>query len=255
MSYAPNICDTSEFMSAKRTIVVGASSGIGAALAQELSKQGHVLGLVARREDRLDEIASSLPGEAVTLASDVCSKDAGTDFRRLVDQLGGLDSIYFVAGVMPDVGPKEFNTEKDVLTFDVNVSGMVRWLNPAAEMFQEAGAGSLVAVSSVAGDRGRRGSPAYGASKAAVTTYMESLRNRLSVQGVHVMTVKPGPVETPMTQELGALPFMVKPDLVARTIVKAARKKRNTIYVPGRWRPIMWVIRSIPGFIFRKMNF
>lgn len=241
-------------MTAHRTIIVGASSGIGACLARELANDGHKLGLVARRMDNLKALAEEIPGEHVVCEADVSAPDSTASFRSLVDQLGGLDAIYFVAGVMPQVGPDEFNTEKDALTVEVNTTGMMRWLNPAAEMFQEAGKGSLVAVSSVAGDRGRRGSPAYGASKAAVNAYMESLRNRLTVQGVHVMTVKPGPVETPMTEGVEGLPFMVKPEFVAKKIVKAAKGKRNTIYVPGRWRPIMWVIRSIPGFMFRKMN-
>ncbi len=190
----------------------------------------------------------------MTCAADVTALDTSASFRGLVDQLGGLDAIYYVAGVMPEVGPDEFNSEKDKLTIDVNTTGLMQWLNPAAEIFLEAGKGSLIAVSSVAGDRGRRGSPAYGASKAAMNAYMESLRNRLTVHGVHVMTVKPGPVETPMTEGVEGLPFMVKPDFVAKKIVKAAKGKRNTIYVPGRWRPIMWIIRSIPGFMFRKMN-
>ena len=254
MSYALHINEESLSMTQNRTIIVGASSGIGASLARELAKEGHQLGLVARRRELLEQLEIELPGNHYISVADVCSPDSTTAFRGLVDQLGGLDTIYYVAGVMPEVGADEFNTDKDALTVDVNVTGLMRWLNPAAEIFQEAGNGSLVAISSVAGDRGRRGSPAYCAAKAAVSTYMESLRNRLSVKGVHVMTVKPGPVETPMTEGIDGLPFMVKPDFVAKKIVKAAKGKRTTIYVPGRWRPIMWIIRNIPGFIFRKMD-
>ena len=138
--------------------------------------------------------------------------------------------------------------------FEVNTLGAMDWMNAGAEFFQGEERGSLVVVSSVAGDRGRRQNPAYAASKAAVTTFMEALRNRLTVRGVHVMTVKPGPVRTPMTDGMEGLPFMVEPGVVARAVVRGIRRRRQTIYVPGRWRPIMWVIRCVPSVIFRRMN-
>jgi NAD(P)-dependent dehydrogenase (short-subunit alcohol dehydrogenase family) len=111
-----------------------------------------------------------------------------------------------------------------------------------------------VGVSSVAGDRGRKGMPVYGASKAAFNVYLESLRNRLAAHGVAVVTVKPGPVATPMTAGM-KMPFMIGAPAAANGILAAARKRRNTVYIPGKWRPIMFVVRHIPSFLFKKMNF
>ena len=111
-------------------------------------------------------------------------------------------------------------------------------------------------ISSVAGDRGRVKNPAYQASKAGLTNYLESLRNRLTRHGVHVLTVKPGFVDTPMLRKAGGGPFwVIPPEQAAADIAKALRKKKQVIYTPARWRWLMLVIQHIPSFLFRRMRF
>ncbi len=241
----------------ERAIIVGASSGIGAAVARELARQGcRHIGLVARRETELSQLAGEIGEGARIYAHDVtCYDQVPLLFQQICRDLGGLDLIIYAAGVMPRITAEEYAFEKDQSTIRVNVLGAVAWLNEAAQRFAVAQSGTIVGLSSVAGDRGRRGQPVYCASKAAFDTYLEGLRNRLGRLGVSVVTIKPGPVDTPMTQGLDKLPMLISADEAARQIVAAARRKTGGIaYVPAKWRPIMFVIRHIPSFLFRKMN-
>jgi decaprenylphospho-beta-D-erythro-pentofuranosid-2-ulose 2-reductase len=130
----------------------------------------------------------------------------------------------------------------------------MRWLGLAAESFVRAGEGVIVGVSSVAGDRGRRGNSAYMASKAGLSTYLESLRYRLRGTGVRVVTIKPGYVATPMTADL-KLPqaLTIPPERAAKRIAQAARKSSGVVYVPGYWAPIMWGIRQLPAAAMARL--
>jgi decaprenylphospho-beta-D-erythro-pentofuranosid-2-ulose 2-reductase len=246
----------------RHALVVGASSGIGAAVARQLAAGGGRVALVARRQAELEALARSLddagggPGpRALAFAHDVTAYDEVPElFRTICRELGGLDLVVYAAGVMPRIAPDEYTFGKDRETVEVNVLGAMAWLNEAAQRFEAAGTGTIVGVGSVAGDRGRRGNPAYHASKAALDTYLESLRNRLARHGVRVVTVKPGPVDTPMTRGMDRLPFLVPAEDAARDLLAAARRGVRTAYVPARWRPIMFVLRNIPSAIFERLD-
>ncbi len=139
---------------------------------------------------------------------------------------------------------------------EVNLIGAMAWLSPVAEMFQNAKAGQIVGISSVAGDRGRVGNPGYNTSKAALTTYLEALRNRLTRHGVNVLTVKPGFVNTEMVKAAqGGTPFIISPEQAADDIYKAMRKRKQVIYTAPIWRWIMLIIQHVPSVIFRRMSF
>lgn len=243
-------------------IIVGASSGMGAALARQLGAQGCRVALVARREETLRQIAGEINGEtgetrALVYVHDVRRYDeAPALFQQICRDLGGLDLIIYASGVMSRPSEDEYDFDRDRETIEVNVLGAMAWLNEAAQRFKAAGDGTLVGISSVAGERGRRGFPAYSASKAALTTYLEGLRNRVGRFGVAVVTIKPGPVDTPMTQGSRGqkLPLLISADEAARQILTAARHRAHTAYVPGTWGPIMTVVKAIPSFVFRKMN-
>ena len=243
----------------KRAIVVGASSGIGEALARALAADGSRVALVARREDKLRALAQTLnekagEGLALTYAHDVTNAQAVPAlFQTITQDLGGLDLIVYAAGIMPRVGHEEYDTVADAETIAANFTGAVAWLNEAAPRFAKAGTGTIVGISSVAGDRGRRGNPVYGATKAAFNTYLESLRNRIEYKGAFVVTVKPGPVDTPMTRGL-KMPGMISPEQAAAEILLAAKDKVRVAYVPAKWKPIMAVIRAIPAPIFKWLN-
>ena len=247
---------------ARRAIVVGASSGMGAALVRQLASEGYAVAALARRGSELDALAESCAaacresgGRVVTRVHDVVDTAAiPALFEELVRELGGLDLLVYAAGIMPKVEPDEFPTEKDLSMLAVNVGGCIAWCNPAAEYFRSLRRGTIVGISSIAGDRGRRGAPVYGTTKAAMNTYLEALRNRLGEWGVHVCTIKPGFIDTAMTQGMDGLFWLISPEEAARAILAAARSHANTRYVPRRWWLVGTVIKSIPSFVFKKLN-
>ena len=251
----------------QRALIVGASSGIGAELARQLARSGCRVALVARRNEELERIASEIdhaageqraqidPHRALVYTHDVREYECVPAlFQQIAHDLGGLDLVIYAAGVMPRLADEEYAFDKDRLTIEVNLLGAMAWLNEAARRFTRAQTGTIVGISSVAGDRGRRGMPVYCASKAALNTYLEALRNRVSRYGVVVVTVKPGPVATPMTAGIEKLPMMIPVQNAAAQILTAAARRKVVAYVPGRWRPIMFILRSIPSAIFRKLN-
>lgn len=240
----------------KQAIIIGASSGIGAELARQLAGQGCMVALVARRESELKKLAQEIGEKSKIYPHDVTSyEQVPSLFQQITRDLGGVDLIIYSAGVMPAIAEDEYTFDKDATIFEVNVLGAIAWLNEAAKRFTQAKSGTIVGISSVAGDRGRRGQPAYCASKAALSTYLEALRNRIGRYGVNVLTVKPGPVDTPMTHGLSKLPMLISAPAAASQILHAANMGGSQVYVPGQWRYIMGVIRHIPSFIFKKMNF
>ena len=240
-------------------IVVGSSSGIGLAVARRLALSGRKVAMLARRSSELaaqvattnDVLGKPLAHAYVHDAADL---DAAEPlFARIEQELGPVDEVPFVAGVMPEVGKDEFDLGKDRLQVQVNMLGCIAWANAAARRFQARKAGCFVGVSSVAQDRGRIGKPGYHASKAGMDTFLEALRNRLWRHGVQVTTIRPGFVETPMTAGLklkGAIPA----DKAAELILKARDRGAAIAYVPGKWRLIMFVIRNIPSFVFRRLS-
>ena len=245
-----------------RAIVVGASSGIGAAIVRELVADGYAVAALARRGEELEKLRAECgPERVIVRVHDVHRRDEVSFlFEELVRELGGLDLLVYVAGVMPEIGPLEFDTEIDAEILAVNVLGAMAWCNPAAEFFQSKRAGVIVGIGSIAGDRGRRGNPAYGASKAALAHYLEALRNRLGVFDVHVCTIKPGYIATPMTEGLGELSGLAKllgkisAERAAHEILTSARRHRNVRYVPLRWLAVSLVLRSIPSVVFRRLS-
>ncbi len=241
-------------------LIVGASSGIGEALARRLAAGGTRVALVARSGENLRRIASEIEaaeGEerALVFPHDVLDLQAVPElFQEIARALGGLDLVVFSAGVMPPVAPDEYNTAKDREMLGVNLLGAVAWLNPAADRFARLGRGTIVGVGSVAGDRGRSGNPVYCASKAGLHAYLEALRNRVARRGVKVVTVKPGFVDTAMTKGKEGLFWLISADRAAHIILNAARRGTVTAYVPARWRLVMSVIRAIPSFIFTRLG-
>jgi short-subunit dehydrogenase len=245
----------------KRAILVGASSGIGAALAKQLASEGWTLALLARRAGRLSALAEEIntaAGErrAVPYVHDVTDTASVPGLlKKILADLGGLDLVIYNAGIALPTGFKHYEFEKDRQMTEVNYIGALAWLDPAASIFQSLGGGQIVGISSVAGDRGRVKNPAYNASKAALTCYLEALRNRLTRRGVHVLTVKPGYVATEMTRGQKGMFLVASAEKTAADISRAIRRRKQTLYTPRFWGWIMLVVRHIPSFIFRRLNF
>ena len=234
-------------------LVVGASSGMGAALAKRLVADGYRVALVARRQAELDALCAQLCAEArqpvaFAYTHDVRAFDeAPALFAHIASDVAPLRMVIYAAGAMPRVATGvSFDDEREIV--ETNVTGAMRWLGLAADHFERQGQGTLVGVSSVAGDRGRPGNGAYMASKAALSTYLDALRFRLQPRGVRVVTVKPGYVATPMIAGVRTpRPLTVSADDAARRIARAAEQGRAVAYVPGYWRAIMWVVRHLPA--------
>jgi len=243
----------------KRSIIVGASSGIGEAIALQLGRDGADVAIVARRAQELDRVKGEIEkagGKAHAYVHDVRDYSAVPAlFQKIALDMGGLDLVVYASGVMPLIEPNEFCFDKDKQTIETNCLGAIAWLNEAAQRFEHTGQGTIVGISSVAADRGRRGFPVYGASKAFFDTYLEALRNRVGRLGVAVITIKPGPVDTPMSSGVKKRPLLISADAAAAATLRAVSKRKLVVYVPGTWRPIMFIVRHIPSFIFRKLNF
>jgi short-subunit dehydrogenase len=240
-------------------VVIGASSGIGEAIAKRLSADGASVALVARRKDELTRVHDGLVHKesAHVYPHDTTRFDEVPElFDRIVNDLGGLDLVVYAAGVMPAIDEGEYSFDKDRQMIEVNLLGAMAWFNPAAARFEAQREGTLVGISSIAGERGRRGSPAYCTSKAALTTYLESLRNRVSRYGVNVVTIKPGFVDTAMTRGKKGLFWLISADQAAETALAVAHDRASPVaFVPARWWIVAFIVRWLPSFIFRRLNF
>jgi NAD(P)-dependent dehydrogenase (short-subunit alcohol dehydrogenase family) len=248
-------------VSEKKVLIVGASSGIGAALAKQLAGKGCTLALVARRQEQLEEVASEInkiAGRelAHVYPADVTDYDGvGPLFDKICSDLGGIDVVIYASGILHQIAANEYCFAKDKEVFEVNVLGAFAWLNVAAQRFEAAKCGAIVGISSVAADRGRRGLPAYNASKAALDTYLEALRNRLGRHGVLVTTIKPGYVATQMIAGVKTPIPPVPVDDAAAQIIKAVEEDALVRYVSPKWRWIMLAVKMVPSPIMQRLNF
>lgn len=249
----------------KHAIVVGASQGIGEALVLEFARQGVSVGLVSRNEaamkfvaeaaSRVATAAGSTPKFPTYVHDTTNYSEVPALFQQITKDLGGLDVIIYNAGIMPDVKPDEFDFATDKRIIEVNVLGAIAWLDEAAKRFYAVEEGCIVGISSIAGERGRIGNPVYNTSKAALSTYLEALRNRLARRGVSVTTIKPGVVDTDMSKHAAQKLWLVSADEVARQTIAAARSGAVVKYIPSKWRLVSMVLHLLPSFIFRRLSF
>jgi len=246
----------------RHAIVVGASSGLGAEIARQLAAGGATVALLARREDELRHVADGIPqagGKAIVRAHDVRQTDAVPALvEELVRELGGLDCLVYAAGIMRLPREGEYDAARDRAELEVNLLGAMAWMAPVAAMFEAKRAGTIIGISSVAGERGRRTFPAYSTSKAGLTAWMEALRNRIARHGVNIVTAKPGFIDTSMLDNLERKPggLLLTPAPKAATIILDAARRGGspTVFVPEFLWPIVMVLRHMPSFVFRRLN-
>ncbi len=238
----------------QRAIVVGASSGLGAALVRTLAQNGVLVAAVARRREQLEAVCTPFENARPYVHDVTNYEEVPALFQQIVSDLDGLDLIIYCAGIQPAVALDEYDFQKDRAMMETNVIGAMAWLNEAALRFHRAQRGHIVGISSIAGDRGRAAFPGYHTSKAALSTFLESLRNRLAKRGVTVTTIKPGFVDTVLLENAPKTFWVVSPDDAAQRIVAAIEKREQTVYVIGRWRWVMLIIRHVPSFIFRRTS-
>ncbi len=241
-------------------LIIGATSAIAEATARLYAADGAKIYLLARNKDRLKSITADLGirgadsvGSAHFEANDLASHQALLD--RAYQALGSFDIVLVAHGTLGNQKVSEASTEVAMQELQTNAMSTIALLTRLANMMEKQKYGTLAVISSVAGERGRPSNYVYGTAKAAVTTFCEGLRARLFKHGVHVMTIKPGMVETPMTAGMDMPGMLVaKSEDVARDIVNAVRKKKDILYTPWFWQFVMIGIIHIPTKTFKKRN-
>lgn len=243
----------------QRVIVIGATSAIAEATARIYAERGSRLHLIARSPARLDTVVDDLRIRgAADVSRDQLDINDVDRHESILDHawetLGDVDVVLIAHGTLPDQKACEASVGIAMGEFATNATSTIALLTVLANRMEKKGRGTIAVISSVAGDRGRASNYLYGSAKAAVSTFLSGLRQRLSGHGVDVVTIKPGFVDTPMTSAFKKGALWAKPDAVAAGIVKAADKGTPVAYLPWFWFGIMAIIRSIPEFIFKRIS-
>lgn len=243
----------------KNVLIFGATSAIAEATARRYALEKCSLFLVGRNAARLDEIRADLLARGASEVT-VHIHDA-TDIERqaqclevAVSQLGRIDIALIAHGSLSDQNSCELSVDETMKELNVNAMSMIAIMTDLANIMVGQKQGTIAVISSVAGDRGRKSNYVYGSAKAMVTAFAQGLRNRVYTDGVHVVTVIPGFVDTPMTADFDKNFLWASADDIAQGIVGAIQKQRNVVYLPFFWRYIMLVIRHIPEFVFKRLS-
>lgn len=239
-------------------IILGGTSTIARHFARQAAERREGVILCGRDMDDMAATAKDCETRgapvAEVMAFDARKPETFDPILKRAEDLDGTVSAAVFVGSMPD--QEKIDADPSLVDGVITDShtGPARFLTALAPTLERRGSGTIVGIGSVAGDRGRVGNYVYGSAKAAFHAYLGGLRNRLGRAGVHVLTVKPGPVDTAMTQGMDGLPFLAQPEDVVRDIFKAVDRKRNVLYTPIVWWPIMTIIRLIPEAVFKKMS-
>jgi short-subunit dehydrogenase len=243
----------------QKILIIGANSGMAEAVARLYAQRGAALHLLGRNGERLDALAADLRVRGAAQASwgTLDANDYAHHASVLDDavhQLAGLDVALVAHGTLGDQKAAELDPAVALRELSTNAVSVVSLCTILANAMEAQGRGTLAVISSVAGERGRQSNYVYGSAKALVTAFTQGLRNRLHKKGVHVCTIKPGFVATPMTAHLKQGPLFASAEKAAECIVRAIDKKKDVAYVPGFWALIMLIIRGIPEGVFKKLK-
>jgi decaprenylphospho-beta-D-erythro-pentofuranosid-2-ulose 2-reductase len=245
----------------RKVVVLGATSGIALEVQRQLAGQGCDLLLVARSAQRLAELQADLiirgAQQVFAYAADLsCIQQHAAIFDFACRTFSDFDTVLLAYGSMRN--QKHSETSVDVLLeeLQVNFVSATAILTLFAADLERRRTGCLAAITSVAGDRGRRANYVYGSAKGALSLFLQGLRSRLHPAGVSVITIKPGPVQTPMTDDLPNSAGFADPEQVARDIVRALKRRSpDVLYTPRVWRYVMTAVQQIPEGIFKRLSF
>jgi decaprenylphospho-beta-D-erythro-pentofuranosid-2-ulose 2-reductase len=245
----------------QKVVILGATSGIAQEVQRLLAHNGKEMMLVGRSSERVLALKGDLmargAGEVLTFTADLADTSTHVpilEFAR--SHFANFDTILLAYGTMLDQQECQRSVALASQEIETNFVSAAALLTVFAEHFESAGTGCIAAITSVAGDRGRRSNYVYGAAKGALSLFLQGLRSRLYPAGVRVITIKPGPVKTAMTDKMEKSGIFAEPEQVARDIYRAMEKRSPEIlYTPRRWRLIMAVVRAIPESIFKRLSF
>ncbi|MCS6771235.1 MAG: SDR family NAD(P)-dependent oxidoreductase [Kiritimatiellae bacterium] len=242
-------------------MILGATQGMGQALARLMAARGHSLFLLGRNRESLERCASDLEARygRAPVGFEICDLREPATFGLALDQawsvLGRVDAVVVTAGIFDTQDRLEQNREKLSEMLSVNFTNTILFCEEARSRLKKQGGGTLCVFSSVAGDRGRKPVILYGATKAGLSYYLEALDHAERRNGLVVVCIKPGFVKTAMTAGLKPPPFAGEPESVARDVLRAIERGQPVVYTPRPWGLVMWVIRRLPRFLMRRINF
>lgn len=244
----------------RRLLVLGATSGIARETLRRFAAEGANLFLVARDPDKLSAVAGDLQvrgaNAVATFQADLLdSSRHAAILDQAFDLWQGLDAALIAHGTLPDQHQAETDMAVLQAAIDANFVSAALLLSQLANRFEQQRSGVIAVIGSVAGDRGRKSNYIYGSAKAALATFTAGVRLRLRPVGVHVVLIKPGFVSTPMTSHLKQSFLFASAERAGRDVYAAIISPRPVVYVPWFWKWIMLVVRLLPDFIFRRLNF
>lgn len=245
-----------------KVVLLGATQGMGRALARRMAERGDALFLLGRDPDELEKSARDLECRSprpTTVSHGELDLRSTDDFEpalaRAAEVLGGFDAVVVTAGIYASQEQLEEDAGRLEELLTVNFTRTVQFCEVARKQLLRQGGGRLVVFSSVAGDRGRKPVALYGATKAGLSHYLESLDHRYREAGLATICVKPGFVKTGMTDGLRPPPFAGDPDDVARRVLIAIDDRRPVVYAPAAWWWVMAVVKRLPRFVMRRVGF
>jgi decaprenylphospho-beta-D-erythro-pentofuranosid-2-ulose 2-reductase len=242
-----------------RVLIIGATSAIASETARAYAGSGARLFLTGRDAAKLASVADDLrvrgAAEVHTAVLDVSQIATQAHvIDSATSALGGLDVALIAHGMLPDQSACEKQVADTVAALHVNFTATVALVTVLANYFEAQRSGCIAVITSVAGDRGRRSNYVYGAAKGGVDRFLQGVRNRLHASGVTVVTIKPGFVDTPMTAGIKKSPLFASARRVGRSIYRAIEHRRDVVYIPWFWRPVMMVIRGLPEWLFKRLH-
>ena len=241
-------------ISDKKAIIVGASSGIGLEVAKLLLADGWQLGVAARREELLQDLKAVASERVEIMSIDVTKPDAGEKLLVLIERLGGMDLYFHASGI----GKQNRTLEEDIElnTMETNAVGFTRMIGTAYRYFAQQGKGHVAAITSIAGTKGLGPAPAYSATKALQATYLQALEQQAHQRGLDIRftDIRPGFVDTALLAGNFKYPMLMKPETVARDIVRSIYRKRHVRVIDGRYRIMTFFWRLIPNWIWRRLK-
>ena len=238
----------------KKVVIIGASSGMGLEVAKLLLAEGCTLGVAARREDRLQALKLLAPDRVEVATIDVTADDAAERLRLLIDRLGGMDLFFYASGIGKQ--NRILSPDIELNTMNTNGMGFTRMIGEAYRYFAEQGHGHIAAITSIAGTKGLGPAPSYSATKAMQNVYLQALEQQANARGLKICftDIRPGFVDTDLLKGDFHYPMMLKPEKVARQIVKALKNKRHIKVIDWRYALMTAVWRRIPRPIWRHLK-